>query len=415
MKQSGLIILMLWTGSLFGQPQTETFSPNYIKSIILKGNSEFTGNPIITLGQNLTLQFDDIIGDEADYYYTLEHFNYDWSPSDLVKSEYLAGFDDVRIQDYENSFNTLQPYTSYSLRIPNADVQALKVSGNYMIKVFNTNRELVFSRKFMVNEPLAVVTANVKRSRDLNYVNSKQVVNFSIDSPNLLIRNPDQTVKVRILQNYNLKTAIENVKPQYSIGNELIYKYDQQTAFWAGNEYLNFDTKDIRAPTINISRIELLDLYHHYLFTDRTRDSEPYSYNPDINGQFVIRTLQGENRNIESEYAWTHFSLLNYEPLNGGELHLYGAFNNFELDDSTRMKYNRDSGLFENALLFKQGFYNYNYVLLKEDGTLDEGFISGNFDETENEYTVLVYFRDLGARYDRIIGVGTANSVNITN
>ena len=415
MKQSGLIILMLWAGSLFGQPQTETFSPNYIKSIILKGNSEFTGNPIINLGQNLTLQFDDIIGDEADYYYTLEHFNYDWSPSDLVKSEYLAGFDDVRIQDYENSFNTLQPYTSYSLRIPNADVQALKVSGNYMIKVFNTNRELVFSRKFMVNEPLALVSANVKRSRDLNYVNSKQVVNFSIDSPNLLIRNPDQTVKVRILQNYNLKTAIENVKPQYTIGNELIYKYDQQTAFWAGNEYLNFDTKDIRAPTINISRIELLDLYHHYLFTDRTRDSEPYSYNPDINGQFVIRTLQGENRNIESEYAWTHFSLLNYEPLNGGELHLYGAFNNFELDDSTRMKYNSDSGLFENALLFKQGFYNYNYVLLKEDGTLDEGFISGNFDKTENEYTVLVYFRDLGARYDRIIGVGTANSVNITN
>ena len=63
MKQSGLIILMLWTGSLFGQPQTETFSPNYIKSIILKGNSEFTGNPIINLGQNLTLQFDDIIID----------------------------------------------------------------------------------------------------------------------------------------------------------------------------------------------------------------------------------------------------------------------------------------------------------------------------------------------------------------
>ncbi len=415
MKQSAFIILFLWAGSLFGQPQTETFSPNYIKSIILKGNSEFTGNPIISQGQTLTLQFDDIIGDEADYYYTIEHFDYDWSPSDLVKAEYLAGFDDVRIINYENSYNTLQPYTHYSLRIPNSEVQALKVSGNYMIKVFNSDRELVFSRKFMVQESLAQVAVNIKRSRDLNFVNSKQVVNFSINSPDLLLRNPDQTVKVRILQNHNLKTAIENVKPQYTIGNELIYRYDQPTSFWAGNEYLQFDSKDIRAPTINISRVELLDLYHHYLFTDRTRDGEPYSYNPDINGQFVIRTMQGENRNIESEYVWTHFSLLNYEPINGGELHLYGAFNNFELDDSTRMKYNKGSGLYENALLFKQGFYNYNYVLLNEDGTLNEGFISGNFDETENEYTVLVYFRDLGARYDRIIGVGTANSVNITN
>lgn len=415
MKQSGFIFLFLWAGSLFGQSQTETFSPNYIKSIILTGNSEFTGNPIIIQGQTLTLEFDDIIGDEADYYYTIEHFDYDWSLSDLVKSEYLAGFDDVRIIDYENSFNTLQPYTHYNLRIPNSEVQELKVSGNYMIKVFNSNRELIFSRKFMVFEPLAKVTTNIKRSRDLKYVNSKQVVNFSIDSPNLLLRNPDQTVKVRILQNHNLKTAIENVTPQYTLGNKLIYRYDQKTAFWAGNEYLQLDSKDIRASTVNISRVELLDLYHHYLFTDRTRDSEPYSYNPDINGQFVIRTLQGENRNIESEYVWTHFSLFNYESLNGGELHLYGAFNNFELDDSTLMKYNKDSGLFENALLFKQGFYNYKYVLLKEDGTLDEGFISGNFDETENEYTVLVYFRDLGARYDRIIGVGNANSVNITN
>lgn len=415
MNQTALIFLFLWAGSLFGQPQTETVPPNYIKSIILKGNSEFTGNPIIIQGQTLTLQFDDIIGDEADYYYTIEHFNYDWSASDLVKSEYLAGFDDVRILNYENSFNTLQPYTHYSLRIPNSEVQALKVSGNYMLKVFNSARELVFSRKFMVYESLAQVAVNIKRSRDLNYVNSKQVVNFSINSPDLLLRNPDQTVKVRILQNHNLKTAIENLKPQYTVGNDLIYRYDEPTSFWAGNEYLQFDSKDIRAPTINISRVELLDLYHHYLFTDRTRDTEPYSYNPDINGQFVIRTMQGENRDIESEYVWTHFSLLNYEPLNGGELHLYGAFNNFELDDSTLMKYNKGSGLFENALLFKQGFYNYNYVLLKADGTLDEGFISGNFDKTENEYTVLVYFRDLGARYDRIIGTGTANSVNITN
>ena len=415
MNQSLLILLFLWAGSLFGQPQIETLPPNYIKSIILKGNSEFTGNPIIALGQTLTLEFDDIIGDEADYYYTVEHFDYNWNASELVKSEYLAGFDNVRILDYENSYNTLQPYTYYSLSIPNSEVQALKLSGNYMLKVFNSTRELVFSRKFMVYDPLAQVAVNVKRSRDLNYVNSKQVVNFSVNSPDILLRNPNQTVKVRILQNHNLKTAIENVKPQYTIGNELIYRYDEPTSFWAGNEYLQFDSKDIRAPTINISRVELLDLYHHYLFTNRTRDDQPYSYNPDINGQFVIRTMQGENRNIESEYVWTHFSLLNYEPLNGGELHLYGAFNNFELDDSTLMKYNKASGLYENALLFKQGFYNYNYALFREDGTLDEGFISGNFDKTENEYTVLVYFRDLGARYDRIIGVGTANSINITN
>ncbi len=415
MKNLPLLIVIFWTGCIFGQIQDETLAPNYIKSIEFKGNSNIKGNPIVQLGENLTLEFDDIIGDEADYYYTVNHYNFNWTASELVKSEYMEGFDDTRINNYTNSFNTLQPYTHYKLTIPNADTQGLKISGNYMLKVFNSNKELVFSRKFMIFQPLTQVAVTVKRSRDLNFINSKQVVNFSVDSPDLLLRNPEQTVKILILQNHNLKTAINDTKPQYTIGNQLIYKYDQQTAFWAGNEYFNFDSKDVRSSTINISKIELLDLYHHYLFTNRSRDTEPYTYNPDINGQFVIRTLQGINFSIEADYIWTHFSFQNFDPLDEGEIHIYGAFNNFELEASTLMTYNKLSGLYENAQLFKQGFYNYKYVLLRKDGSIDEGFFSGNFDKTENEYQVLVYFRDLGSRYDKIIGLGSANSINITN
>lgn len=415
MKNSPFLIVLFWTACIFGQIQDETLAPNYIKSIEFTGNSNITGNPIVQLGESLTLEFDDIIGDEADYYYTIDHYNFNWSSSELVKSEYMDGFDETRIYNYNNSFNTFQPYTHYKLTIPNKDTQGLKLSGNYMLKVFNSNKELVFSRKFMVYQPLTQVEVTIKRSRDLNFINSKQVVNFSVDSQNLLLRNPEQTVKIVILQNHNLKTAIKNVQPQYTIGNQLIYKYDQQTAFWAGNEYLYFDSKDVRSSTISINRIELLDLYHHYLFTNRSRETEPYTYNPDINGQFVIRTLQGINSSIEADYIWTHFSLQNFDPLDGDEIHIYGAFNNFEIDANTLMTYNKLSGLYENAQLFKQGFYNYKYVLSRKDGSIDEGFFSGNFDKTENEYQVLVYFRDLGSRYDQIIGLGSANSVNITN
>lgn len=415
MKSIFLYCLLFTAGICYSQVRLETAPPAYIQSVELKGNSPVTGNPIISLGERLTLKFDDIIGDEADYYYTVEHFNYDWTPSELVKSEYILGFDDIRIFNYTNSYNTLQPYTHYELSIPNKDTQGLKVSGNYIINVFNNRKELIFARKFMVYQPVAQVGVEVKRSRDLNFINSRQVVNFSISSPDLLLRNPERTVKVMILQNHNLKSAITNIPPQYSLGNELIYRYDQQTSYWAGNEFLKFDSKDLRASTVNIGRIELHELYHHFLFTDRARDTEPYTYNPDINGQFVIRTLQGENRNIEAEYVWTHFSLQNYDPLNGGEIHLYGAFNNFEFDDSTLMTYNSNTGLYENARLFKQGYYDYKYILLLPDGSIDPGFISGNFWKTENEYQVLVYFRDLGARYDQIIGTGNASSINITN
>ncbi|MDT0293292.1 DUF5103 domain-containing protein [Mesonia ostreae] len=396
--------------------ELETTPPEFIRTIQFQGEQEFTGTPIIALGQPIRLEFDDLIGDEADYFYTIEHFNFDWTPSDLAKTEFMSGFDDVRILNYENSFNTLQIYSHYNLSIPNKDTRRLKVSGNYMIKVWDENRDLVFSRKFMVYEDIALVKVEIKRSRNLKYIATKQIVNFSIDgSDNILFRNPNQNLKTLVIPNNNLQKSIYDLKPQYSVGNEQIYKYDQEAAFWGGNEYIYFDNKDVRGSTMNIRSIELLDIYNTYLFADKVRKFEPYTYNPDINGNFVVNTLQGDNDKIRAEYTWVHFYLNNYERLNGGEIHIYGNFNNYSLDESTKLTYNSKKDIYETKRLFKQGFYNYKYVLLEKDGTINEGYFSGNFDETENQYTVLAYYKELGGRYDRIVGIGSASSRNITN
>jgi hypothetical protein len=49
-------------------------------------------------------------------------------------------------------------------------------------------------------------------------------------------------------------------------------------------------------------------------------------------------------------------------------------------------------------------------------GIIDsENAIDGNFYQTENEYTVLVYYRENNDRYERIIGKGVANSTNLIN
>lgn len=397
------------------QAVQEVAPPNYIRTVIFNSGNSYSGVPIIELGDGLNLEFDDIIGDEANYYYKIEHFNYDWTPSQLVKSEYLEGFDNVRIVNYQNSYNTLQLYSHYQLSIPNEDTQRLKVSGNYMLRIFNEARELIFSRKFMVYEPLTRVAVQIKRSREVKFIHTKQVVNFSVESPDFIIRNPEESIWAVILKNNNLKTGIYNIRPQYTIGNELIYKYDQLTSFWAGNEFLNFDSKDLRAATVKIRSIEVKDLYHHYLFRDHIRAFEPYTYNPDINGKFLLRTLQGRDPDIEAEYVWTHFALETVQPLKGGEVHLFGEFNNFVLDESTKLEYNNLTGTYETARLFKQGYYDYKYVFLRNDGILDEGFISGNFANTENDYSVIIYYHPPGARYSRIIGLGNENSVNISN
>ncbi|TRO64040.1 DUF5103 domain-containing protein [Christiangramia sabulilitoris] len=398
------------------QTAQETPAPAFIRTIIFQGDTpENQTNPVTRLGSYLRLSFDDIIGDEADYYYTIDHYNFDWTPSQLSKNEFLEGFDNVRIINYTNALNTLQPYTHYELSIPNNNVKGLKVSGNYLLSIYNSNRELVFSRKFMVYEPLARVSAEVRRSRDLTYIDEKQTVNFSIDSPDLLLKNPAQNVKVSLVQNNDLKRAIHNLEPQYTIANELIYRYDEQSSFWGGNEFLQFDNKDLRVTTADIASVELNELYHHYLFLDFTRNDQPYTYNPDINGGFVVRSILAQNSDIEADYIWVHFRLKNYDVLENKEIHLYGGFNNFELDQSTLMAYNEETGYYEGARLFKQGYYNYRYIVLNEDGSIDDGYISGNFDETENLYSILVYYRTPGARYDRMIGVGYANSINIRN
>jgi hypothetical protein len=394
----------------------ETPEPEYIRTIQFKGSSSQSQLPIVELGQRLQLSFDDIIGNEADYYYTIEHFNFDWTPSDLSKGEYLDGFDDVRIETYENSLNTLQLFSHYTVTIPNRETRAIQKSGNYLLSVFNDDGDIVFSRKFLALERVLGVGVEIRRARKIKDIEQQQVVQFTINSPSLLLINPKQNVKTLVLQNSNLKTAIKNLKPQYTIGTELIYRYDQEAAFWGGNEYLSFDNKDVRSATNGIRKVALNDVYENFLFTNRDRSTRPYTYNPDINGNFQVRNLYASsNQDIEAEYVLMHFNLQHYGSLENKEIHIYGNFNNWTIDETTYMRYNEKTDTYQNSRLFKQGFYNYKYVMVNRDGSVEQGAISGNFWETENEYTVLVYYRAPGSRFDRLLGEGYSNSTIITN
>ncbi|MGC6525509.1 MAG: DUF5103 domain-containing protein [Flavobacteriaceae bacterium] len=406
------ISLLLSSGILTGQVE-EIDPPSDIKTITFGSQKDISILPIINLNERIYLEFDVLNNLEEDFYYVIEHFDYDWTPSRLMKSEYLDGMDNLRIFNYENSFNTYQIYSHYRLQIPNPQTR-LKVSGNYLIKIFDENDDLVFSRKFMIMEQQVGVGVQIKRSRNVALINEAQTVDFSIKSNNLNLNNPTETVKTVIVQNNNLKTAIYDLKPQYTLGNELVYRYNDNSLFWGGNEYLFFENKDVRMANLGIQYIDLQDLYHSYLYTDIDRSSRKYTYNPDINGGFKITVLDRQDPSIEADYTYVHFSLLAEEFLNQS-VYVYGGFNNFSISDDNKMTFDVEKGIYELSMLLKQGFYNYKYVVVDNDNTLFEGAVSGNFDETENNYKVIVYYRDLGARYDKIIGLGEANSIQITN
>ena len=398
------------------QVENEIVPPYNIKTVSFVQNKQNVV-PIFQLGDAFELQFDDLYGTDASYFYEIVHCDYDWKPSEIQKQDYLQGFDNQRVQESSSSFNCLQIYTHYRLSFPNSTTQ-LKISGNYMLKILNEDKEVIFSRKFIVFEDLATVPIQIKRARTVTNLDSKHNLEFTIKSNVINFQNPLKNIKTVLLQNGKFNNAISNIKPQFTIGNDLVYKYDTPTQFWAGNEFLYFDNKEIRVASNTISRVDSQkDIYSSYLFTNEARANSNYYNNQDVNGNFVIRRLFAENNDVEADYAWVYFSLS--APLfrsSDGAIYVTGMFNNYALTAENKMEYNPEKAIYEKAILIKQGFTNFEYLAVKPNGSIDsENAIDGNFFQTENEYTVLVYYKEDTDRYTRIIGKGTASSLNIIN
>lgn len=376
-----------------------------IKTIQLRPLQENNFVAIVPLGTTLELSFDDLDADSKEYQYKIERKTHDWKKSRLLSSQFINGFDQNTIINVTNSFNTLQNYTHYKVKIPNANT-AITKSGNYLISVLNTYDEVVFSRRFVLYENKAIVPVSVVRSRNTKTLNTQQTVQFSVNYNGLRINNPNQEINVTILKNNNWQETISNLSPTFYKPNQLLYTYTNKTNFWGGNEYLNFDSKLIRNTSLNIVKVLRDDIYHHYIYPFTYNKYRQYSYNPDINGQFLVRNLEVNNSNTEADYALMHFTLEVEEMFKEKELYIYGAFNNFTISDENRMYFDPKTNTYRANILLKQGFYNYTFASVGKDNVLNTNEINGSFFETENEYTVLVYYKPIGSLYDRVIGVG---------
>ncbi|MFY0630258.1 MAG: DUF5103 domain-containing protein [Flavobacteriaceae bacterium] len=403
MRKLGLLYCFLIMLGVLSAQENEV---NHIKSIQLKPLSENNFSTIVPLGTTLELSFDDLEADQKDYSYKVQLMTYDWKPSNLIANQYINGFQSNVFFNVENSFNTLQNYTHYSVRFPNQNTRITK-SGNYLVSVLNEYDEVMFTRRFILYESTAVVGVSVTRGRDIRFMKEQQTVNLIVNHASIKINNPSQEIHVAILQNENWNTALTGVQPQFYKSNQLIYRYTRETNFWGGNEYLHFDNKLIRNGNINISRVEKKDIFHSYLYPYKNRVVKSYTYNPDINGQFVVRTIEASNPATEADYAQMYFSLKVANEFEDKEVYVYGAFNNFQLTEENKMSFDSYTNTYSSNFLLKQGFYNYTFVTKSSDGSISESEIRGNFSQTENNYTAIVYFKPFGSLFDRVIGVGT--------
>ena len=385
--------------------KNETFN-RQIKTVLCHNTIDELSLPMINLNsaEQLLISFDDLDTDIKDYYFTIIHCKSDWTASDLMQSEYIDGFTDEPITNYEFSFNTLQKYSHYSFNFPTEELKPL-LSGNYVFKIYEQGGETIAFKRFMVLETMLTIKAEVRRATLVDDRKTKHEIDFIIKHPNITIADPFSDIKVTIKQNNRGDNAITDLKPLFVKNNELIYDYQEDNTFWGNNEFRHFDIKSLRYQSERIKEIIFDSTYHHvYLFNDRKRPFDRYSIEPDINGKFLIKSQEGWKSSIEADYAFVHFTLP-VDHISYGELYVIGEFTNWQLEAANKLKYNADKIQYEASIYLKQGYYNYHYAL-KDTATnrVDVSFIEGTHYQTRNDYYIYVYYRAVGDRYDRFVG-----------
>ncbi len=375
--------------------------------------------PVINLNpqEQLTLEFDDFAYESKNYQYSIIHCTSNWEESNLMQTEYVDGFMPNAILDYQYSFNTTFDYIHYTLDFPNEEIK-LKLSGNYIIKVFELGNEdnPVLVRPFCVAESLISISPRIKYTSNSNFRASMQELNFTIMHPNFRINNPREELKVVLQQNGRWDNQIDDLKPLFIRNQELDYSYNRENLFDGGNEYRWLDIRSIRFSPEHVDHITFFDPHYHFtLFPDKLLNQKPYFYHEDFNGRYYIEVKENRDPVIEADYVYVHFKLPVDAPYIDGDVYVTGGLSDWQLKQSNKMEYNFNSKMYELTLLLKQGFYNYQYHFLENTYTKAEvERFEGNFGQTENDYIIYVYYCGIGDNYERLIGVNITNSLKHT-
>lgn len=384
-----------------------------IKTVKIHPTTDQLALPVIELGsdEKLLLSFDELDADTKDYTYKFFHCTSNWELSDLFSTDYVDGFEENRINEVEMSFNTYQSYIHYAVEFPNYDVN-LKVSGNYVIVVYNDEAKPVLSQRFFVIETLAKVEGTAKRATNLDYHRSHHEVDFTFWS-HFGVNDPYRDIKTVVVQNGRWDNAIYGVTPKYIKGNEFIYDYETEILFPGLSEFRHFNLKDVKFASEGIASINYMDpLFLYDLEKSESQRFKVYSFKQDINGASFIDIANGTNMELEADYVEVDFHLAMDAPLVDGNLYVFGELSGWEFPKRTRMIYNYKQKEYQLTLLLKQGYYNYHYAFLKDNEQLAEvEYIEGSHYETENDYHVFIYFRDNSLRYDKLIGLTSVNNV----
>ncbi|MDG1756085.1 MAG: DUF5103 domain-containing protein [Bacteroidia bacterium] len=415
MKKILLFLFLISFQISFGQRiYDNTCYDDKIATVILQKNIDiYDPVPIINLGSSeaLKLSFDMLDPQNEFLNYSLVHCDRNWMLSDLQPMDYVSGNTMGEITDYKFSTNTYQTYTHYSLNFPSDDM-AITKSGNYILKVFRNfdEEDILLTRRFMVVDPQTKITTTVKSATIPEFRFTHQEIDFTVNYLGFNIPNPFLDVHATILQNNSWSNAIRNLKPQFVNNNELSFNYENENIMSGTNEFRFFDIRSLRFFSNNVIKKYIDTVQNVVLRLEESKAYLNYVRWIDYNGKRDIFNSDGMNLVEDGDYVLVHFNFKSNSLNDMGEIFVYGELSDWQTKDKFKMTYSPELKMYTCSVLLKQSYYNYHFVLRDKDEKIDYTFTEGNHQETENDYTILLYHKNIFYGYDEIIGLATRNS-----
>jgi hypothetical protein len=384
----------------------------YIKTVRLYPNQTPSQaaqleQPIIPLSQQipLILTFDELASDARVYKAKIIRCESDWTESTLPDMEFLSVYNDFLIRDYDFSINTKIPFVHYKFEIPK-----VKISGNYVVKVFFQDEEnLILTKRFMVFEEKTSIgfeqIPSVGGESSLFYQQFKLSVNYTGVQG---VANPNTQFEVVVRQNYRWQNAIYDLKPTFVKDFQKTLEFSslsESQRFLGSNEFRLFDIRSQRKFGWGVDSVRYQkNADHVFLQPEKSRANLAYGTRlEDFNGQFYIENSQrAEQSETEADYAYVNFVLKSQKLDN--DVYIIGGLTDWKINSLFKMRYVNEGGYYTAEVLLKQGIYNYFYTTVNDKKEVDDTLLENNYRQTENTYDVFIYYRPMSSRTDYLVG-----------
>jgi hypothetical protein len=379
------------------------------------GNQESPAIYKLNSTDRMELHFDDMDANVKSYYYTFQLCDYNWQPVNISSFDYIKGFTQQRITNYRFSSIAYTRYVHYQAILPDNNSLPSK-SGNYLLKVYldGDTSKTVFTRGLLVMQPKASVSAQVIQPFGPSVYNTHQRVRFSVNVQGLNSFDANRQVKVVVMQNNRWDNAQGyGVMPTFVRNNVLEYNTENSFVFSGGKEWRWLDLRSLRLLSDRVDRKEdkknSVDIF---VKPDIDRNGQRYIYYKDLDGMYLSETYESINPYTQGDYATVHFTFAppTQTEYKGKDLYLIGQLTDYQYSNGNKLVFNADKMVYEGTQFLKQGYYDYNYLLIDKNDPSQKTELEGNYWETENVYTVLVYYKSFTDQSDQLIGIARVSS-----